>query len=117
MSKPLTEPPKVTPTQDLILNVLTARYRLGDALYTFDTSNLKAAEGLASLGLVSLMHGVTEKTLRASLTDRGMALYMSATALPPVFDKKYMSKEQRKAWPNKVSSEILRTQKNFPPVE
>ena len=113
----MSESTRLTPTQDLILNVLTARYRLGDTLYTFDTSHSNAAKGLVGFGLIRTMHGVTEKTFRASLTDAGIAFYMSATALPPVFDKKYMSKEQRKAWPKKVSSEILRAQKNFPPVE
>lgn len=63
--------PRMTPTQNLIVEVLAARYRAGDSLFTFDTGTLKAAEDLATKGVINVLHGVTPKTYRASLTSDG----------------------------------------------
>lgn len=73
----------VTPTQDLILEVLAARHRLGERLWTFDARHKKAIEALADLGLVTHMHGMVEKTVRASLTDEGIKRQVSDNYMPP----------------------------------
>lgn len=68
---------QLSPTMDLVLAVLTARHRLGDSLWTFDTGAQHAAiTRLESMGLVTQMHGIVERTVRASLTDRGRDLVL-----------------------------------------
>lgn len=66
-----------TPTEDLILEVLIARARLGERLWTFNSNSLKQAEILASKGWIHTIHGIVENTYRASLTDKGRARFLS----------------------------------------
>ncbi|MGO4383366.1 hypothetical protein [Specibacter sp. RAF43] len=61
-----------TPTEELILDVLVARYRLGDTLWTFNSCNNPALVRLETMGLVDILSGVTENTVRASLSDHGL---------------------------------------------
>jgi hypothetical protein len=72
-----------TPTQDLILDVLGARYRLGENLWTFDTRVRSALVDLETQGLVTTMHGTVEHSMRASLTDAGRERVLSPTYVPP----------------------------------
>lgn len=65
------------------MEVLAARYRTGDLLWTFDKKHYKSLEALASLGLVKTMHGIVENTVRASLTDAGVEMYISENYTPP----------------------------------
>lgn len=74
---------KLTPTQDLIMEVLAARYRCGEHLWTFDSRHTKAIRELSRLGLVHEASGVTEHSIRAMLTDAGKALYLLDTYIPP----------------------------------
>lgn len=63
-----------SPTQELVLEVLAARRRMGEAMWPFDvaSSTVKALRQLEAAGLVRIMHGVIDRTVRASLTDDGM---------------------------------------------
>lgn len=63
------------PTQYLVLEVLAARHRLGEQLWTFPSRPAirVAADQLASLGLIGWKGGVEPKTIRAWLTDAGRA--------------------------------------------
>ena len=61
-------------TQQLLLEVLAARHRLGESVWTFSTKTRKTAEKLKSMGLINVIHGITERTYRASLTDQGRNL-------------------------------------------
>lgn len=63
---------RLPPTQDLCMEVLAARYRLGEVLWTFDARCVKALDALASRGWVVVMSGNVEHTVRASLTDKGV---------------------------------------------
>lgn len=72
----MTENFKLTPTQDLLLEVLIARYRLGESYWTFDSRHKKMLEALASLGLVTVMHGIVENSVRASLTAQSIGKYI-----------------------------------------
>jgi hypothetical protein len=74
----------LTPTQELVMDVLAARHRLGDTLWTFSSSAGKAVKTLAAAGLVNEMHGITENTIRASLTDVGRNRWLSPTYPLPV---------------------------------
>lgn len=61
-----------TPTQELILEVLTARHRLGETLWTFSTQDGAALRALETAGLIWTMNGIVEHTIRASLTVDGL---------------------------------------------
>lgn len=61
----------LTPSEDLAIDVLLARYRLGENLWTFESRHKKTLDKLAARGYVSVIHGIVEKTVRASLTELG----------------------------------------------
>lgn len=90
---------KLTPTQDLILDVLAGRYRLGDTLWTFDSRLSPAIDGLSDLGLVQPMHGTVHKTVRASLTEAGIAASMINDFTPTVFSKRWTKERRRMPGP------------------
>lgn len=77
----------LTPTEDLLLEVLAARYRLGETMWTFDKRHKTALEKLQARGLVSVMHGIVENTCRASLTEEGKAEHLSPTYKAPIIEK------------------------------
>jgi hypothetical protein len=61
-----------TPTQELFLEVLVARWRLGDRMYTFGPRLKKTARQLEALGLVSFKSGPAGNgTILAWLTEAG----------------------------------------------
>jgi len=71
-------------TQLLILEVLGARSRLGEALWTFPSRCRPALRALESAGLAEWKGGVVDNTVRAWLTDLGRAGVLSSTYTPPV---------------------------------
>lgn len=74
---------KLTPTEDLIMEVLIARHRLGETLWTFDARHSKTLNRLADRGLINPMHGIVEYTVRASLSDAFIA-NLGTNYVPPV---------------------------------
>lgn len=72
MSTGVNTSPSFTPTEALIIDVLVARYRCGDTLWTFETRNMPALRKLETEGLVETISGVTENTVRASLSDKAL---------------------------------------------
>ncbi|GAB7053230.1 hypothetical protein [Catenuloplanes indicus] len=62
---------QLPPTQALLLEVLAARYRLGEHLWTFPSSCTSAARGLSGRGLIGWKGGVAPRTIQAWLTDAG----------------------------------------------
>lgn len=73
----------LTPTEELVMEVLAARHRLGEQMWTFDARHKRAIESLADKGLVNPMHGIVERTVRASLTDKGVRESVSGRYAPP----------------------------------
>ena len=65
------------------MEVLAARFRIGEALWTFDQRHKQALHALQDLGLVRVIHGVVPKTIRASLTKAGRTLYLHEAYVPP----------------------------------
>ena len=61
----------LTPTEYLILDVMVARYRLGDNSWTFPTRFRPAMKFLAARGYLRFKSGVVMHTLHAWLTDEG----------------------------------------------
>lgn len=78
------KPETVTPTEDLVLEVLAARRRLGERLWTFDSRHKQTLGRLADRGLVTTMHGIVEKTIRASLTAQGEAVALDGKYESPL---------------------------------
>lgn len=74
----------LTPTEDLVVEVLVARHRLGESHWTFDARHKRAIESLDSKGLVVPMSGTIERTVRAYLTIEGVTRYVSPRYVPPV---------------------------------
>jgi len=65
------------PMQSLVLEVMCARYRLGENSWTFSTRHRRALEGLAERGLMGWKHGVMPRTCLAWLTDKGRESLLS----------------------------------------
>jgi len=76
-----------TPTEDLVLEVLIARSRLGESLWTFSSSATKPLRSLEAKGLVQVMHGVVERSVRASLTAEGKKRFMALPYQSPILKK------------------------------
>lgn len=71
------------PTQYLILEVLAARHRTGEQLWTFPKNLRPHLRKLEGAGLVNWKGGITADTVRAWLTDTGRASALSDTYTPP----------------------------------
>lgn len=83
----MSDPVHVTPTEDLLMEVLSARYRLGDHLWTFDSRHKKPLERLEAKGLITVLHGIVDHSLRASMTQAGIDMYVSKTYESPLETK------------------------------
>jgi hypothetical protein len=73
------------PTQELVLEVLAARYRLGEHGWTFARRPAirTALQCLADDGLIGYKAGVVQGTFLAWLTDSGRKETLSASYHPP----------------------------------
>lgn len=76
----------LTPTESLVLEVLAARHRLGEHLWTFTDrpAITRAINKLVGRGLVGSKGGVVDHTVRAWLTEDGRAAAMSDDYVPPI---------------------------------
>lgn len=76
----------MTPTEELVMEVLAARYRLGEHLWTFSAGPTiyKAFRSLEAQGLIGWKGGITEKTCRAWLTDAGKTEMLDPEYVPPI---------------------------------
>jgi len=70
------------PTQYLVLEVLGARHRLGENLWPFRSTLVPALRRLEQLGLVWMMHGSVENTVRAGLTETGKDAVLYSAYVP-----------------------------------
>jgi hypothetical protein len=61
----------LTPTEYLVLDVMVARWRLGDDSWTFPTRVGPALARLATRGYVNYKSGVVQNTLHVWFTDKG----------------------------------------------
>lgn len=71
------------PTQYLMMEVLAARYRLGENYWTFPSSHRRIADELERKGLVYQKSGRVERTILVWLTDAGKAGVLSPNYQPP----------------------------------
>jgi len=75
----------LTPTEELVGELLAARYRLGEKVWTLGSRQWPAVRRLEKRGLVFAKSGVMEKTILAGLTEKGLAEFLDPTYVPPVF--------------------------------
>lgn len=61
------------------MDVLAARHRLGETMWTFSTKLTPTAKRLASRGLVWWKSGIVEKTIQVFLTDQGKKEWLRPT--------------------------------------
>ena len=75
-----------TPTEELVMEVLTARRRTGEHFWTFTSrpSIVRTIRALEARGLVFLMHGQVEKTVRAGLTEKGWKEWADEDYVSPI---------------------------------
>lgn len=68
------------------MEALVARTRLGHTWWTFPSRPpiTKAARAMEARGMVTIMHGVTERTFRVGLTPGGLASYGEADYVAPI---------------------------------
>lgn len=76
------------PTQYLIMEMLAARYRLGEHMWTFPARLRPALNELQELGLIWWRSAPTPHDVQAYLTDAGREAAMSATYAVPA-DRRY----------------------------
>ncbi len=69
--------------EELAMEVLVARRRLGEAIWTFRAHHEPTLRRVEAKGWAFVMHGITEGTVRAGLTEKGASLFMSDTYTPP----------------------------------
>ncbi|WP_336818980.1 hypothetical protein [Gordonia sp. MMO-8] len=77
----------LTPSEELLLELLVARTRLGHDWWTIasNATSRRAAETLERLGVIRTMHGLTENTLRARLTEaQRFSIDLDSSYLPPI---------------------------------
>lgn len=76
---------KLTPMEDLMLENLVARVRLGESFWHFpNTSHYsRAANGLVDKGLVTREHGQVPSSFRLYLTEEGKREGMDPSYTPP----------------------------------
>jgi DNA-binding MarR family transcriptional regulator len=72
------------PVRALILEVLGARHRTGETLWTFQSHLRPHLSALEAAGLISVMHGIEPRTLRARLTEAGKQAALAADYLTPL---------------------------------
>jgi DNA-binding MarR family transcriptional regulator len=76
---------QLPPVQELIMDNLAARHRLGERTWTFtSTSGMgKALRKLEELELITFKRGVVEKSYLASLTSKGREEWLDASYQAP----------------------------------
>lgn len=75
------------PTQYLVMEVLAARARTGESLWTFPSNLAVPLRALEERGLISVMHGIVQNTVRARLTDAGRAECLKGDYVTPLARK------------------------------
>lgn len=74
----------LTPLQEMVTEVLVARWRLGERRWPFPASCNRALNALARRGLVTLESGPTGDTRYVQLTPAGQRRYLTGTYTAPL---------------------------------
>lgn len=79
----------LTPSENLIMEVLVARARLGEMLWTFDSNVRHHLASLEEKGAVMVLNGIVPKTVRAGLSDEAVLALLSFDYSPPFMSGAY----------------------------
>jgi hypothetical protein len=79
---------KLPLTQELIVEVLIARSRLGELLWPFPTSAGKSLKALADREIIGYQSASVEKHYNAWFTESGKKRYLSYNYVPPILRDK-----------------------------
>ncbi len=79
----MTDVDKLPPTQYLLLETLTARYRLGETYWTFPDACAPAARKLEQSGLITTRSGSEPYRFEARFTEAGLAVWVSGDYVSP----------------------------------
>ena len=74
----------MTPTAELIIEVLVARRRLGEHVWPFPHPCVRALRELEASGDIEFKSGIVERTYNAWLTDEGRERHMDPAYEPPL---------------------------------
>lgn len=66
-------PSDLTPTEELVLEVLIARYRLGETYWSFNARHRAVLERLEDRDLIGYKSGIAPNSYQAWLGDAGLA--------------------------------------------
>ncbi|UVK59806.1 helix-turn-helix DNA binding domain protein [Gordonia phage Aleemily] len=79
----------MTPTEELFMEALSARARLGEPWWTYEANatNTRVAKSLESQGLITMLSAQVERTFRAALTPRGKAEWLTEGYTPPILNE------------------------------
>jgi hypothetical protein len=77
-------PEELTPLQEMVTEVLTARWRLGEPRWPFPVSCMRALNTLARKGLVSFESGPAERTAYVQFTPAGRKYFLSGPYQSPL---------------------------------
>ena len=75
---------KLTPKEDLFMEVLAGRRRCGERVWTFESRHRDTARKLEAKDLVGWKSGIIEQSILAWLTPQGEAEWLSADYTPPI---------------------------------
>lgn len=108
------EAPSLTPTQSLVLEVLGARYRLGESIWPFDKiqANTRACTGLEVLGLVGTRSGPIEHSFQVWLTQAGKDYVLGAEYESPL-DRLKQELRTAKEKIERVKYDLQRTEERW----
>lgn len=79
---------KLPLTQELIVEVLIARSRLGELLWPFPNRSVRSLKALADKGLIGHQPASVEGHHNAWFTDEGKKRYLSFDYIPPILRDK-----------------------------
>lgn len=77
----------ITPAEELFVELLIARHRLGECVWTFSNRQLRIARRLEEKGYIGTKGGVTEGNFRAWLTDEAKKVLLAYPYVPPIIAK------------------------------
>lgn len=77
----------LTPSEELFVELLIARHRLGECVWTFSNRQLGVSRRLEKKGYISTKGGITEGNFRAWLTDEAKKVLLAYPYVPPIITK------------------------------
>ena len=84
--------PKPTAAQDLLLDLLVARHRLGEPFWPISTQLTRTYRDLKQKGYVEIMDGYVSGTVRLSLTKEARKELMEDSGFTPACVRKHTEK-------------------------